>query len=274
MSITTASIVLFNTPSNLIARILECLSKNDIFSRIYIIDNSIVPIDFNFSSYKKIIYVKSENYGYGAGHNLALQSILQFSDYHFVLNPDIYFEENVLSKLIQRMEISEDIGLIMPRIIYPNGQIQYLCKLLPTPLNLLLRRYPIPFFRNYIKKINEKYELKFTGYSNELSAPSLSGCFMLLRVSALKEVGIFDERYFMYCEDIDLSRRIHKKFKTIFYPDVTVVHEHAKESYKSFRMLIIHVTSVIRYFNKWGWLCDKERKMLNQRILDKYSNFI
>ena len=274
MLIATASIVLFNTPLRLITRLLDCLSKDTVLSRIYIIDNSLIPINFDFETYEKICYIKNENNGYGAGHNLALQSALDYSDYHFILNPDIYFDECVLSKLLERIELSEDIGLIMPRIVYPNGEIQYVCKLLPTPFDLFIRRFPLPFFTNFIKKSIERYELQFTGYSSEICAPSLSGCFMLLRISALKSVGIFDERFFMYCEDIDLSRRIHKKFNTIFYPDVTIVHEYAKESYYNIRMLLIHIISVVKYFNKWGWFFDKERKLFNHRVLNKFSNFL
>jgi GT2 family glycosyltransferase len=270
MSIVTASIVLFNTPSSSIIRLLDCLSSNKILSKIYIIDNSVEPINFNFSSYENIYYIKSKNNGYGASHNIALKYILDFSDYHFILNPDIYFDGGVLPKLLQRMDSSRDIGLLMPGIVYPNGENQFLCKLLPTPLDLFLRRFPIPFLGDYIKKIVDRYELQFTGYSSEVNAPSLSGCFMLLRMTALKAVGIFDERYFMYCEDIDLSRRIHKKYKTIFFPDVTIVHEHAKESYKTFRMLMIHISSVVKYFNKWGWFFDIERSLFNRRILDNY----
>lgn len=268
MSKVTASIVLFNTPSSLIKRLLDCLSNNGILSKIYIIDNSLEPTNFNFSIYENIYYVKSKNNGYGAGHNVALNYIMDFSDYHFILNPDIYFDDGVLSKLLQRMDLSDDVGLLMPRITYPNGEIQYLCKLLPTPYDLFLRRFPIPLFGDYVKNVIERYELRFTGYSSEVNAPSLSGCFMLLRVTALKAVGIFDERYFMYCEDIDLSRRIHKKFKTIFFPEVTVIHEHAKESFKNFQMFIAHVSSVTKYFNKWGWFFDKERRLFNRRILD------
>jgi GT2 family glycosyltransferase len=100
-----------------------------------------------------------------------------------------------------------------------------------------------------------------------MNVPYLSGCFMFFRCSALKEVGLFDERFFMYPEDIDLTRRMHKRYKTVFYPHVQVYHEHAKSSFKSLRMFAIHLYNIVKYFNKWGWLFDSERKKINKAVL-------
>ena len=156
----------------------------------------------------------------------------------------------------------------MPKIIYPNGEIQFLCKLLPTPIDLFLRRFvPSSFAKNSIA-FNQ---LEFTGYSRIMEVPYLSGCFMFLRLESLKDVGLFDERYFMYPEDIDLTRRINEKYKTMFYPKAEVIHNHAKESYKSLKMLRIHTVNMIKYFNKWGWLFDKKREITNKRILKQFK---
>ena len=156
----------------------------------------------------------------------------------------------------------------MPKIIYPNGKLQYLCKPLPTPTDLILRRF-IP--KSWFKKRKSNFELQQFGYNQELNVPFLSGCFMFLRVSALQEIGLFDDRFFMYGEDIDLSRRMHSKYKTIFFPKVTVVHAHKAESYKNYKMLFIHIKNIVKYFNKWGWLFDQERKMVNQKLRNELS---
>ena len=95
---------------------------------------------------------------------------------------------------------------------------------------------------------------------------------MFLRLSTMIEHNIFfDDNYFMYCEDFDLIRRLHRVSKTMFYPNVTIIHDHAKESYKNRKMLFTHIKSAIRYFNKFGWFFDKERKEMNQRILGEIS---
>ena len=90
---------------------------------------------------------------------------------------------------------------------------------------------------------------------------------MFLRTEALKKVGLFDENIFMYLEDIDLNRRIFSKYKTIYYPDATVIHEHQKESYKNKKLLKVHIQSAIYYFNKYGWFFDKERTNINRNVL-------
>jgi GT2 family glycosyltransferase len=159
-----------------------------------------------------------------------------------------------------------DIGHLMPKVLYPDGQIQYLCKLIPTPFDLIFRRF-LP--ENWTKKRRDKFELRASGYSKIMDVPYLSGCFMFLRTKALEEIGLFDERFFMYPEDIDLTRRIHRKYRTVFYPEVSVIHNHAQSSYKSLRMLWIHISNMIKYFNKWGWIFDNERKKINKAILNK-----
>ena len=90
---------------------------------------------------------------------------------------------------------------------------------------------------------------------------------MFFRVSSLCEVGLFDERFFMYPEDIDMTRRMHAKYKTIFYPFVSIIHAHAAASRVNKKMLRIHILNMIKYFNKWGWFFDKERRRVNKECL-------
>jgi hypothetical protein len=166
------------------------------------------------------------------------------------------------------MDAHADVGHLMPRVLYPNGEIQYLCKLLPYPTDLFIRRF-LP--ESWSKKRMQIFEMRNTEYSEIMDVPYLSGCFMLLRTEAIKKVGIFDERFFMYPEDIDLTRRIGQHFRTIFYPEVSVTHHHARSSYINFRMLFIHSWNLIKYFNKWGWIFDKERKKINQQLIKHLS---
>jgi GT2 family glycosyltransferase len=113
--------------------------------------------------------------------------------------------------------------------------------------------------------------MRASGYNKIMNVPYLSGCFMFLRTEALKDVGLFDERFFMYPEDIDLTRRIHGKFRTVFFPEVSIIHHHAQSSYLNFRMLLIHIENMIKYFNKWGWIFDKERKKINREMESQFK---
>jgi len=264
----SASIVLYNTDEHLLLRVLECIVKSNAFDRIILVDNSPIKTDLDCFKLPNVTYIYSgRNLGYGAGHNVAIREIIDQSDFHFVLNPDIYFEPEAIHQMIVRMKQDENIGQLMPKVIYPDGRIQYLCKLIPTPIDLFVRRFFRGPFKSMVQRQAVKFELRFTGYSREMDVPYLSGCFMLFRTKALKKVGLFDERFFMYPEDIDITRRMHVHFRTLFFPGATIVHDHAQESYKSIKMFWIHLANLFKYFNKWGWLFDSERKAVNSNIL-------
>ena len=105
-----------------------------------------------------------------------------------------------------------------------------------------------------------------------MEVPSLSGCFMFMRVDVLKEVGGFDERFFMYAEDLDLCRRIGEASKTMYYPGVSIYHAYGKGSYKNRKLLKYHICSVVKYFNKWGWILDRKRTQINKVCLERLKS--
>lgn len=265
---TYASIVTFHTRHSDLIRLIDCVMKSPI-EKLFIIDNSSNDELRGFvKGNQRIHYIHSLNLGYGSGHNIALKkAIEEKADYHAILNPDIYWEDNVIENLSEYMNQHPECGLVMPKALYPNGETQYLCKLIPTPADLILRRFiPIKTWQN---KHDYKYEMHWTGYDKIMEIPILSGCFMMLRCGTIKKTGGFDERYFMYAEDVDLCRRIGQISTTIYYPGVSIYHEYAKGSYGNKKMLRMHVSSIIKYFNKWGWFFDSYRKSRNKSCIDK-----
>ena len=207
------------------------------------------------------------NLGYGAAHNLAWRDLASADEpFHVILNPDILLESGTLSELARIMAQLPEAGLLMPRIVYPDGREQRLCKLLPTPFDLVLRRFLGNFGSAFFRKRCERYELRRLDMSIPREVPCLSGCFMFLRAAAFREVGFFDERYFMYMEEVDLCRRIGNRYKTVFYPHISIVHGYAKGSYVNWRLTGYHVHSALKYFAKWSWFRDDERKTLNRKL--------
>ena len=264
----TTSIVLYHHSIKEIDQLIECLQQSKATGDIYVIDNSPVP-NAEFNNLPVTYIFTGKNIGYGAAHNIAIRkSIEQNVTYHLVINPDITFDPNILATIEQFMDSHPSVAQLMPKVYYPSGETQYLCKLLPTPFDLIFRRF-LP--SSWTKKRTERFELRKSGYNKLIDVPYLSGCFMFLRTEALKEVGLFDERFFMYPEDIDLTRRIHLKFRTVFFPDVSIVHHHARGSYINFKMLYIHISNMVKYFNKWGWIFDKERKKINNKTLKQLN---
>lgn len=263
----TVSIVLYKTP---VDDLRHCIASLRLFSgclHIYLIDNSPTdllksecPTDFSY----EYIHLPS-NPGFGAAHNIAIRKAQALaSPYHLVLNADVSFNEDVLTPMLNYMDAHIEVGQMMPKVLNIDGSVQRLCKLVPTPSDFILRR----FFKS--QNSNRHFELHDSGYNKIMFVPYLSGCFMLIRQSALQLVGLFDERYFMYPEDIDLTRRMAEHYETIFFPQVSITHAHGAASRKSLKMLIVHIVNLCRYFNKWGWLYDPRRERLNRKTLRQF----
>lgn len=264
----TVSIVTYYTN---IAELEQCLKSltSPLISDIFIIDNSnqqyIANFCHNYKCNSAIRYIGNSNIGYGPGHNLALKQVINTNtQYHLVLNSDVYFNPKGIEQLVEYMNHNQDVAQVQPNVIYPDGRNQMTCRLLPTPSNLIFRRF-LPKWM--VEKMNYKYTLEFWDHKTEANIPYHQGSFMFFRIECFKKVGLFDERFFMYPEDIDITRRMHKYYRTMFWPGVTVVHAHRAASYKSIKMLKIHMWNMIKYFNKWGWFFDKERRSWNKQLL-------
>lgn len=258
----TASLVIYHNSRREINTLLDSVLRSPI-DKLYIIDNSRHDLYRALEQRSpRICYIHNINDGYGAAHNIAMREAIRLrAKYHIVINPDIYFSEGTIESLIKYMDNHKDIGWVMPKILYPSGEVQHLCKLLPTPYDLIIRRF-LP--KRLLGRVRDRFNPKIS--DRELNMPYLSGCFMFLRVSALRKVGLFDERFFMYGEDLDLSRRMHQQYKTIYYPGAAVVHAHRAESYHSGKMLWVHIENIAIYFNKWGWFFDPERRVVNKKV--------
>jgi GT2 family glycosyltransferase len=261
------SIVTYNTKEDVLAKAINSFNEIQLDKKLIIVDNSPTDKLKEMAEAYQAEYIHNiKNTGYGAAHNIALKRSLEQAEYHLVFNPDIFWDKGTIENIYEYMQNNTNVGQLMPKVLYPNGELQYLCKLLPTPADLFFRRF-LQGIR-LLKNRNENFELRFTGYDKIMNIPYLSGCFMFFRTAALQKVGLFDERFFMYPEDIDITRRMHKLYKTLYYPQVYVYHDHAKESYATKKMLWLHIINMIKYFNKWGWIFDKERKEINCKTLE------
>lgn len=254
----SVSIVIHRTPPGQLLTALECIMRSKV-DRIYIIDNS--PDD----SLKEVVpasavitYIHVANRGFGAGHNIALRNALERGEdpkdtehrYHLVMNADVWWEGDILPLLVHYMERDINIGVIAPKALNTDGSLQYSCRRLPSPRDLFFKRF---LTGNLKEKLVQDYLMKGYDHERPIESPYLTGCFLLFRIQALREVGLFDERFFMYPEDIDICRRMHKRRKVIYMPYVNIIHEHQAASVKNFRMFCIHFWNMVKYFNKWGW---------------------
>jgi GT2 family glycosyltransferase len=261
MSFLSISIVAFKHTYEDLKPTIDSALNSKLNIELYIIDNSPTDILKKFLLDKRIHYVfNNGNIGFGAAHNVAIQKAFDAkSKYHLVLNPDIYFEEGNLESLNDFMNDHPDVGHVMPKVLYPDNSIQYLCKTNPTPFDLFARRFMPSFIKKYFKERMDKYECKDRDYDQTMYNISyLSGCFMFLRTETLKKVGFFDDRIFMYIEDADLTRRFLQISKTAYYPEAVVYHHFAKGSHKNWKLTWYSIHGAYIYFNKWGWLLNNK----------------
>ena len=263
------SIVLYRPDWEQVSALTHALLQSQRVNRVCWIDNSPQATEQLPLQSERIQYQHNfTNLGYGAAHNIAIrESIYDNIPFHLVINPDIILDSKELDRMLDFVSQNPLVGSLMPKVTYPNGQLQYLCKLLPTPLDVFGRRF-LP--ASWTAQRNHQYEMRASGYDKIMNIPYLSGCFMLLRTEAVKQARLFDERFFMYPEDMDLTRRIHRNYLTVYFPHATIIHNHEKASYKSLKMLWIHMINMCRYFNKWGWVRDKERQLFNDTAIREY----
>lgn len=267
----TSSIVFYKTDLAMAKTIIGCADKSCI-EHIYVIDNS--PTDAlreRVSSLSpKVEYIYGQgNVGYGSGHNIGIRKGMELgAKYHIVLNPDIRFETGTIEKLTDYADMKPEIGALMPLLTSEDGSINNPMLLIPTPFDIFGRRL-LP--KGLMKKRSDQIEMNNVDFSEARNVPQLSGCFMFMRMDVLKEVGLFDERFFMYFEDFDLERRIHKVSKTVVYPSAKVVHLGASEHRTNKKLLKISIQSAIKYYNKWGWIFDSDRRKWNKEAFEDGS---
>ncbi|MFM0629604.1 glycosyltransferase family 2 protein [Paraburkholderia xenovorans] len=193
------------------------------------------------------------NIGYGAGHNLALAQA--DSTYHLVLNPDVELAADALEKALAFLDSHTDYGLLAPYICDERGEQQFLCRRFPTVLDLLARGFFPAKLRALFGPRLARYEMRDVVNEHDMviDPPIVSGCFMLFRTDVLRRLHGFDDHYFLYFEDYDLSLRTHAVSKVVYLPAVRILHHGGGASRKGWQHVRLFVESMVRFFNRFGW---------------------
>ncbi len=234
---------------------IEKVTPAEIEKEIYLIDNSEHDESDEgeaafrewITAYADVIYRKSGgNIGFGAGHNLCIKEY--DSQYHAIVNPDILLKEDAFSSMIPFMDENPDIGMLIPRILSEEGELQKVYRRDLTPLDMFIRM----FCGGHFKKRQDYHTLQDQNYDAVFDLPFGQGSFLLIRTELFKEIGGFDDRFFLYMEDADLCRRVGQKARFVYFPGASVIHKWEKGSHKNKKLFRIHVESMIKYFCKWG----------------------
>ena len=243
MSKLSVSIVTFNS-SDVISNLLDSLAKCNV-DKVYVVDNSSTDdtIEIIEKKYPWVILIKSQkNLGYGAGHNLAIKQI--DSTIHIIINPDIIVEKEQVSKIRNFMDENLNVSLMCPKVLNIDGSEQFLPKLNPKI------KYLFGGFFG-VKKLRNEYTMKNVSIKNPINIDFCTGCFMICRTEYLKKCGGFDDRYFLYFEDADLSRELKKYGDVIYNPNITVTHVWKRENGHTIKGIIRFLSSYRKYRKKW-----------------------
>lgn len=261
------SIVLYRTPTKEAAAAIDQFCAVPLRTHLCVIDNSQKPTEHRLDPSRVSYWSPGANLGYGRAHNLALRAARGRSRYNLVMNTDIQYGPDAVLQLYEYLEQNPAAGLAAPQILNPDGSMQYVCRLLPTPINLFLRRF-LPD-SEWARRADDAYELRGWDHETRENLPYFQGSFLMLRTDLANRLGGFDERFFMYGEDIDLCRRIYEEAQAMYIPEAKVTHEYRRYSNRSLRGTWIGIQNNARYFNKWGWLFDRRRREINRRLTSK-----
>jgi hypothetical protein len=217
--------------------------------KIYIVDNSTEANQLSSlaEEYADVVYQRpGENLGFGGGHNYVLPEL--DSQYHAIVNPDILLTEDSFSVLLSFMEQSQ-AGMAVPRLLDEKGNLQAVYRRELTVFDMAVRM----FFSAHFHKRQYYHTMQDMDYGKPFLVPFAQGSFLVIRTELFRELGGFDERYFMYMEDADLCKRVNKVSSLWYCPGTAVIHKWERGSHKDIRLLRIHISSMFQYFRKWGW---------------------
>lgn len=249
--------------------ILACLqtlrpqiTQSPLTIEIVVVDNaSPDPIGETLArEYPEVRFVQAgDNVGYGKGNNLGFAAV--DAAYYFVLNPDTkMIQPNTLDRLHAWMEQRSRVGMIGPRLLYPDGVLQLSCFRFPKMIDKPMRQLKLEWIE-FVKKRIDFFLMKDFDHRESRPVDWLLGSALFLRKEALSAVGGFDENFFMYFEDCDLARRLWQQHWPVYYvSEITIQHVHQRATTKSggvmkslftSRLAREHMKSWWYYYRKW-----------------------
>jgi GT2 family glycosyltransferase len=192
------------------------------------------------------------NGGYGAGNNTGLRGTK--ADYVLIVNPDVEMERHAVVHAIQYLAANPVVGAVTPVASFPDGAPQYLVKRHPSVVVLALRGFMPGWIKRRFAKVLARYDFQDAGADTAIEGCEfVSGCWLLVKGACWRQTGGFDELFFLYFEDFDLSLRMSKIARIDRVPQCRIVHAGGNASRKGMHHIRLFASSAVRFFNKHGW---------------------
>lgn len=196
------------------------------------------------------------NRGVAPARNQGLK--LARGEYLLILDVDAIVKRGAIDTLVEFMERKEVVGLVGPKLIYPNGDLQYSCRKFPTVLSKVFRRVPFHFARSFL----EDEEYRDWDHSSVREVDYVIGACQLIRRDTLEEVGYLDDKMFYGPEDVDYCLRLRKaNWKIVYNPKAEVIHDEQRITRRKLFSKITwkHITALVRYFRKHKYYFSRKR---------------
>ena len=191
------------------------------------------------------------NLGFGGGHNSVLPRLE--SQVHFILNPDILVQDDILHDLAGWLLDHPDIAMATPQLYFPDGRIQHLPRRKPTPWALFARQLAPKLPGSVFDKTDRHYTMQDEDLTKPRPIEFCTGSFMAVRTEVLRQIGGFDESYFMYVEDADITRKAQALGKVMYAPVTAVTHAWHRDANRKWKNCWTQVSSMLHYWRKWGF---------------------
>lgn len=248
-------LVAYHPSSSEVVKLLNCLSKmsSDVGYAVVVNDYQPGEAVDQLREGADHFLTNSDNPGYGRAANRLVGQIGDIPPYLGVLNTDLSWISGTFETILSWLELHPDVCLAAPQILDEEGIPQKLCKQHPTLLGLLSRRFLLDRFKPaFLKSYDRWYVMSDKNYQDMFEVPYLSGCCMLMRSDLFISIGGFDERYFLYLEDADLTRSMAQYGRCVHLPVASVIHNWGRGNYQSLFLMIVNILSAWHYFRKWG----------------------
>lgn len=225
-------------------------SLHQIPSEIFVVDNnskdnSVILVRTLFLNVH--LLANTKNLGFGAACNQALREAK--GEYILILNPDVCVHPTTLSTMLSYLQNHQKIGILVPQLRFTDGSLQYSCRRYPVFLAHFIQR----FFPN--SQVVRSYLMLDKDHSVIQEIDWAIGAFLLVRREVFQQIGLFDERYFLYFEDTDLCRRTKNAGRSIvYYPKAVATHYFHQSSYKILsKPFFHHLRSMFIYYKTYGF---------------------
>ena len=248
----SACMVLYKSGARAVDAV-RCVQASTIPVDLHIVDNS--PAEITAKGIRAVapeypVHPQRTNRGYAGGNNVVLPLI--HSTYHLVMNPDVVFEPTLLERMVAYMDAHPDIAILTPRVFGEDGEEQFLPRMQPTLRYLAAG--PLEGRFRFAARWRDAYTLRGQALDGPLQVQFATGCFLMIRTHLLFQLKGFDERFFLYHEDSDLSRRAMKFGPIVYNPDFCITHAWTRASHTSRAATWAHIKSTVKFFHKWGWV--------------------